>query len=59
MRLQKAYTRTRDAGKTRVAGGQQVWRDSLRVAVYGTLDELNAVVGVGGVMNAEMAGSRV
>jgi cob(I)alamin adenosyltransferase len=48
MRLPKAYTRTRDAGKTRLAGGWQVWKDSLRVEAYGTLDELNAVVGVGG-----------
>ena len=25
-----------------------MWKDSLRVEAYGTLDELNAVVGVGG-----------
>ena len=46
MRITKVYTRTGDAGKTRLAGGQQVWKDSLRVEAYGTLDELNAVVGV-------------
>ncbi len=34
-----------------------MWKDSLRVEVYGTLDELNAVVGVVRVMNAEMVGS--
>ena len=56
MRITKVYTRTGDAGKTRLAGGQQVWKDSLRVEAYGTLDELNAVVGVVRVMNAEMAG---
>jgi len=33
-----------------------VWKDSLRVEAYGTLDELNAVVGVVRVMNAEMVG---
>ena len=54
MRITKVYTRTGDAGKTRLAGGQQVWKDSLRVEAYGTLDELNAVVGVVRVMNAEM-----
>ena len=59
MRITKVYTRTGDAGKTRLAGGQQVWKDSLRVEAYGTLDELNAVVGVVRVMNAEMAGSHV
>ena len=31
-----------------------MWKDSLRVEAYGTLDELNAVVGVVRVMNAEM-----
>jgi len=56
MRITKVYTKTGDAGKTRLAGGQQVWKDSLRVEAYGTLDELNAVVGVVRVMNAEMAG---
>jgi cob(I)alamin adenosyltransferase len=36
-----------------------VWKDSLRVEAYGTLDELNAVVGVVRVMNAEMVESHV
>jgi len=56
MRITKVYTRTGDTGKTRLAGGQQVWKDSLRVEAYGTLDELNAVIGVVRVMNAEMVG---
>lgn len=55
MRITKVYTRTGDAGKTRLAGGQQVWKDSLRVEAYGTLDELNAVVGVVRAMNGEVA----
>jgi len=46
MRITKVYTRTGDAGKTRLAGGQQVWKDDLRVEAYGTVDELNAAVGV-------------
>lgn len=53
MRITKVYTRTGDAGKTRLAGGQRVWKDSLRVEVYGTVDELNASVGVVRVMNAD------
>ena len=57
MRITKVYTRTGDAGKTRLAGGQQVWKDSLRVEAYGTVDELNAAVGVVRVMNAEMSGT--
>lgn len=54
MRITKVYTRTGDAGKTRLAGGQQVWKDSLRVEAYGTVDELNAAVGVVRVMNADV-----
>lgn len=54
MRITKVYTRTGDAGKTRLAGGQQVWKDSLRVEAYGTVDELNASVGVVRVMNADV-----
>lgn len=52
MRITKVYTRTGDAGQTRLAGGQQVWKDSLRVDVYGTVDELNALVGVVRAFNA-------
>jgi cob(I)alamin adenosyltransferase len=59
MRISKVYTRTGDAGKTRLAGGQPVWKDSLRVEAYGTVDELNASIGIVRVMNAEMMGSHV
>lgn len=54
MRITKVYTKTGDHGKTRLAGGQQVWKDSLRVEAYGTIDELNASVGVVRVMNTDM-----
>ena len=54
MRITKVYTKTGDKGKTRLAGGQQVWKDSLRVEAYGTVDELNALVGVVRVMNADV-----
>jgi len=53
MRITKVYTRTGDAGKTRLAGGQEVSKDSLRVEAYGTVDELNASIGVVRVFNAE------
>jgi cob(I)alamin adenosyltransferase len=46
MRITKVYTKTGEKGKTRLAGGQQVWKDSLRVEAYGTVDELNAMIGV-------------
>src|SRR5215204_6023119 len=59
MRITKVYTRTGDAGKTRLAGGQEVWKDCLRVEAYGTVVELNASLGVVRVMNGEMTGSRM
>ncbi len=56
MRITKVYTRTGDAGKTRLAGGQQVWKDSLRVEAYGTVDELNSSIGIVRVLNSETQG---
>lgn len=46
MRITKVYTRMGDQGQTRLAGGQEVWKDSLRVEAYGTVDELSASIGV-------------
>jgi cob(I)alamin adenosyltransferase len=51
MRITKVYTRTGDKGKTRLAGGQPVWKDHLRVEAYGTVDELNACLGVARAFN--------
>ena len=53
MRISKVYTRSGDAGKTRLAGGQEVWKDSLRVEAYGTVDELNSVIGLARALNAD------
>lgn len=40
------YTRTGDRGKTSLGTGRRVWKDSRRVDAYGTVDELNAQIGV-------------
>ncbi|MBS0567718.1 MAG: cob(I)yrinic acid a,c-diamide adenosyltransferase [Proteobacteria bacterium] len=45
-RLSKIYTRTGDDGTTGLGDGTRVAKDSARVASYGTVDELNSVVGV-------------
>lgn len=42
----KIYTRTGDAGQTSLYGGQRVEKDALRIEAYGTVDELNAQMGV-------------
>ncbi len=46
MRITKVYTRTGDKGTTRLAGGQKIDKDHLRLETYGTVDELNSVVGL-------------
>ena len=56
MRISKVYTRSGDGGKTRLAGGQEVCKDALRVEAYGTVDELNSVIGLVRVHN-ETGGS--
>ncbi len=45
-RLTKIYTRGGDDGTTALGGGQRVPKDALRVQLYGTVDELNAHIGV-------------
>jgi len=44
----KLYTRTGDDGTTGLFGGQRVSKDHPRVAAYGTVDELNACIGLAG-----------
>ncbi len=42
----KIYTKTGDAGLTGVLGSQRLRKDDARIEAYGTVDELNAVLGV-------------
>jgi len=51
--LNRIYTKTGDQGETHLAGGQRVAKDSLRIECYGTVDELNAFVGMAGITSAE------
>ena len=46
IRLNKIYTRSGDSGKTRLIGGKERWKDDDRVEAYGTVDELNAQIGL-------------
>jgi cob(I)alamin adenosyltransferase len=45
-RLSKIYTRTGDDGTTGLGDGARVPKDHLRVEAYGTVDELNSLLGV-------------
>jgi cob(I)alamin adenosyltransferase len=47
--LNRIYTKTGDQGQTHLAGGQSVSKDSARIECYGTVDELNAFVGMAAV----------
>jgi cob(I)alamin adenosyltransferase len=42
----KLYTRSGDDGSTGLHGGGRTTKDALRVETYGTVDELNAALGV-------------
>ena len=46
VKLTKIYTRGGDGGQTYLSDGSRVAKDDLRVAAYGDVDELNAVVGL-------------
>jgi cob(I)alamin adenosyltransferase len=46
VKLTKIYTRGGDQGETSLVGGERIAKHSARIATYGTVDELNAVVGL-------------
>ena len=45
-RLSKIYTRTGDDGTTGLGDGSRVDKDNLRVETFGTVDELNSLIGL-------------
>jgi cob(I)alamin adenosyltransferase len=57
--LNKIYTRTGDKGDTALGDGTRVAKHAVRVAAYGTVDELNSVIGLArlhatGAVDAEL-----
>src|SRR6516164_6911969 len=44
--LSRIYTKTGDQGETGLGDGSRVPKDHARVAAYGSVDELNAVLGL-------------
>ena len=54
IRITKVYTRTGDTGSTRLVGGKKVAKDAARIEAYGTIDELNSVLGLARVFNDDL-----
>lgn len=46
MRIDKVYTRGGDAGQTSLIGGDRVSKAAMHLECYGTVDELNAALGL-------------
>lgn len=53
IRITRVYTRSGDEGETGLVGGQRVPKDARRIEAYGTVDELNSIVGLVRVFNDE------
>ena len=53
IRITRVYTRMGDKGETALVGGKRVPKDSPRIEAYGTIDELNSIVGLVRAFNDE------
>ena len=53
IRINRVYTRGGDKGETSLVGGQRVPKDALRIESFGTVDELNAVLGLARIANRD------
>lgn len=57
MRITRVYTRTGDRGSTRLVGGAERRKNDVRIEAYGTVDELNAVLGLARTFGAQADGT--
>lgn len=57
--LNRIYTRGGDAGETSLVGGQRLPKDDLRIQAYGTIDELNAFMGLARISCEEAQTTRL
>ena len=53
VRITRVYTRTGDAGQTALVGGKRVAKDAQRIEAYGTIDELNSIIGLARAFRSE------
>ncbi|MFN8007693.1 MAG: cob(I)yrinic acid a,c-diamide adenosyltransferase [Terriglobia bacterium] len=52
--INRVYTRGGDQGETGLVGGQRVLKSDIRIEAYGTVDELNALVGLACQTSSEL-----
>lgn len=57
IRINRVYTRGGDAGETSLVGGPRIAKDAIRIQSYGTVDELNAILGLVRTANRETPGA--
>lgn len=57
IRITRVYTRSGDKGDTGLVGGKRVPKDALRIEAYGTIDELNSIVGLARTFNSDAPAS--
>lgn len=51
IRINRVYTRGGDKGTTHLVGGAEVPKDSPRIEAFGTIDELNSILGLARTFN--------
>lgn len=56
--MSRIYTRAGDEGTTGLFGGDRVSKDDIRLEAYGTLDELNSVIGLLRLHASEASGAQ-
>ncbi len=58
VRINRVYTKTGDKGQTSLAGGIRVSKNHPRVEAYGTIDELNSILGLVRFYNQQKESSK-
>lgn len=53
VRINRVYTRKGDSGNTSLVGGRPIRKDHVRVESYGTVDELNSLIGLARSFNSQ------
>ena len=58
IRINRVYTRGGDSGETSLVGGRRIPKDAIRIESYGTVDELNAILGLVRTANRDGSGRK-